>query len=1045
MVVPLRRLWKPVASSEAVEGGVKAARAVFKLAETLNEQQNNNPQIKKLVERIPTLLEALNSPIGKVVNDALPFVSLATGLIKFTFDITKEEPTIAQTVAIVTQAAYLESIRETLKSNSIFTQDESEASTVVKKQIRELGDLEIDDKEARLALVHFHESKLAQAFNEVLSARLQEVLSARLQETGIAESEVQTWVEKVAINTAQYIHPALAEGGDGVQRLLDWYSSGGREEFEKYFSIDTYLEEKIKPLPKQRVFNEEFSFKDIYVPLKAIPLDNNGKEISNADEFVLEEWSKKTIIDPEKQDKVIFIQAGPGRGKTVFCRMFADWVRQNLHPLLTPILIRLRDIEHFDRPIEEILRSALGGHYFVCGYPGWLADCKTQYLFLLDGFDELRMEGRASGGIERFIRQVGQFQRDFSGKETGHRVILTGRPLALQGISFLPDNFERVKLLEMNDGLRAEWLEKWQQVIIPDNPDAAKEETEKFKGFLEADNCPKGIKQELAREPLLSYLLAKLHKEEEIKQEDFEQASDSTQAKILIYQKSLDWVLRRQRNELLLYNIIGLNIDSLERILTEAGLCVVQSGGQYAKVKMIETRLARDDSDAAQIIRELRDNRGRKALTTALGAFYLRPAPGEMEGGVEFYHKSFSEFLCAKRLQASLEEWTKKDSKRPKWLIDDEQLWQQIYDLLGYGGLTPEIVEYLWGLLTNSEEFRPVKLFQRLSDFYQLWCDGKFIDALPHNNYPQKTMLELKEQLPERETYLGLKQVDVYAGLNIMILLLELHRYGQSQTVDLKQRLTFYPCGQPRANDKPKEPTLLLRLIGYSTCIGIKGFRDTVGNFLKGANLGGANLEGANLEGANLGGAFLRGVNLVRANLCGANLGGAFLEDANLGGAFLEDANLGGAFLEDADLVRANLHSVNLVRANLVRANLRGAKLRGADLHDADLEDAKIGGANLRDANLRGADLGGANLGGAFFVHANLRGADLGGANLGGANLCGADLRGANLEDAKLEDAKLSDKKWGDVRWDENTIWTCEQLGTAINVPEALESVCQLR
>ena len=1024
-------------------------------------------------------MEALNSPIGQVVSEALPFVSLATGLIKFTFDMTQQKPTIPQTVAIVTQAAYLESIKATLASEPIFTQDNSNASDVVKKQISKLGDLEIDDKEARLALVYFHESQLARAFNEVLSARL--------QETGIDQSEIQTWVERVAINTAQYIPSALAEGGEGVQRLLNWYRSGGKEEFEKYLSIDTYLEEKIKPLPEQKVFQEEFSFKDIYVPLKAIPLDNNGQEISNADEFVLEEWAKETIIDPEKQDKVIFIQAGPGRGKTVFCRMFADWVRHNLHPLLTPILIRLRDIEHFEQSFEKTLSDALDYCNFV--KDKWLTDRNTRYLFLLDGFDELRMEGRSSGGIERFIRQVGQFQKQFKGSETGHRVILTGRPLALQGINYLPDNLERVKLKEMDDELRDKWLlEKWQPaiIVIPDNPVKAKEETEKFKGFLEAENCPKEIKDKLAREPLLLYLLAKLHKEKEIQQEDFEQASNSTQAKILIYKKSLEWVLKEQRNELLQYDITGLNIDSLERILTEAGLCVVQSGGEYAKVKMIETRLARDGSDTADIIQELRDQRGEQALTTALGAFYIRPAAGEMGGGAEFYHKSFSEFLCAKRLQASLEKWTTlvQIGRQQQWFVSKEELARQIYDILGYGGLTPEIVEYLRGLLIKSHEFRPVELFQRLSDFYWRWCDGEFIDA-EGTTLPQTKMRELKEQLAKRETYLGQRQVDVYAGLNIMILLLELHRYGQSQTVGLKQQLTFYPCGQPRANDKPEEPTLLLRLIDYSTCIGIKGFRDTVGNFLKGAYLGGAYLGGAYLEGAYLGGAYLGGAYLVRANLRGAYLGGAYLGGAYLGGAFLEDANLGGANLRNADLVRANLHGVNLVRAYLGGAFLEDANLRGADLHDADLEGAYLGGAFLEDANLRGADLRGANLrganlrgadlrganlhgaflGGAFLrgaklVHANLVHANLGGANLGGANLVGAKLvhanlvhanlggaklEGAKLEGAKLEGAKLSDEKWGDVRWDENTIWTCEQLRTAINVPEALESACKLR
>ena len=798
---------------------------------------------KELATNIPILLEALNSPIGQVVNSAVSFLSIATGLINNFVEENQKEPSIAEIIGIVTQAAYLESIKTILPSESIFTQDNRHASDVVKKQIRKLEDIEIDDKEVRLALVSFPESKLAQAFNEVLDARL--------QETGIPQSQIQIAVKRVAANTSRYIHSAIAEIGDEIQRLFDWYSTGGREEIYQYLSIDTYLEERIKPLPEQKVFEEEFSFQDIYVPLKAIHLDINGEEISHAHDFVLDEWAQKTIIDPEKQDQVIFIQAGHGRGKSVFCRMFADWVRQNLHPLLTPILIRLRDIEHFEQSFFKTLSDALSNCDFVSNDSGWLTDYNTQYLFLLDGFDELRIEGRASGGLERFIRQVGLFQEKFRGQEKGHRVILTGLPLALQGMNYLPDNLERVELLPMNDELRAKWLENWQQVVIPDNPVAAKEETEKFKGFLEA--CPEEITNKLAREPLLLYLLAKLHEAKEIQQEDFDQGSDSTQAKILIYQKSLEWVLKKQRGEFLQHQITGLNIDSLERILTEAGLCVVQSGGEYAKVKMIETRLARNDSDAADIITKLRNKRGEKALTTALGAFYLRPAAGKKRGGVEFYHKSFGEFFCAKRLQESLSTWTTRVNigRQQQWFISKEELARQIYDLLGYGGLTPEIVEYLRGLLIKSNEFRPVELFQRLSDFYWRWCDGEFIDAegtiLPHLK-----MRELKEQLPERETYLGQRQVDVYAGLNIMILLLELHRYGQSQTGDIKQQLTFYPCGQPKANGNPEEPTLLLRLIDYSNCIGIKGFKDTVGNFLHGADLHGADLVGAKLGGADL-------------------------------------------------------------------------------------------------------------------------------------------------------------------------------------------------
>ncbi|MDJ0536013.1 MAG: pentapeptide repeat-containing protein [Xenococcaceae cyanobacterium MO_207.B15] len=90
-----------------------------------------------------------------------------------------------------------------------------------------------------------------------------------------------------------------------------------------------------------------------------------------------------------------------------------------------------------------------------------------------------------------------------------------------------------------------------------------------------------------------------------------------------------------------------------------------------------------------------------------------------------------------------------------------------------------------------------------------------------------------------------------------MILLLELHRYGQTQTDEIKQKLTFYPCGQPKGDGKLEYPTLLFRLIGYSNCIGYSGFTKTVGSFLSKANLSKANLIDAYLSNAYLSNAYL--------------------------------------------------------------------------------------------------------------------------------------------------------------------------------------------
>ncbi|MCZ0901059.1 hypothetical protein ON021_14250, partial [Microcoleus sp. HI-ES] len=162
------------------------------------------------------------------------------------------------------------------------------------------------------------------------------------------------------------------------------------------------------------------------------------------------------------ENKVMFVEAGPGRGKSVFCRMFADWVRQHLHPVWTPVLIRLRDIPILQKSFRETLKEAVNAGF--ASDDGWLTDRNTRYLFFLDGFDELLMEGRSSGGLEQFLKQVGQFQRDCDqNSEMGHRVLITGRTLALQGIERqMPDNLDRVEIQIMDDGLQQQWLSKWE-------------------------------------------------------------------------------------------------------------------------------------------------------------------------------------------------------------------------------------------------------------------------------------------------------------------------------------------------------------------------------------------------------------------------------------------------------------------------------------------------------------------------------------------------------------------------------------------------------
>jgi len=965
----LKRLWKflntdigDLFSTETIKNGADLGEAVLESAKVLQEQGPDIEQLTPLLGRISTLLDVLNLPWVQVVGSGLPFVSIATGLLKLYKENSQQELTLAQGMALVSQVAYLESWQAllSLPENRILLEQHNQtpASATVRNQIIKLGDCELDETQAEKALVCFHKSELAENFNRVLIARF--------QDTGTGATEAKTLTQRIAWNTPRYIIQAIANHADQVKPLAELYRTGGRELLEKYDSLDRYLEEQIATKPRATVFDiEKFTFQDIYVPLKVKPVDYNGCVEQQVEALGLETWAKhmlnephkrffqkpqeqspdfllpqkqiiRDINEPQKQviceplepAPVMFIQGAPGRGKSFFCRIFADWVRQQLHPVWTPVLIPLREITNIETNFEATLQTAVKANFARDN--SWLYDRNTRFLFLLDGFDELLMERKSSEGLKQFLLQVGQFQQHCQqSPEMGHQVLITGRSLPLQSIKrLMPTNLRRVEIQLMDKELQKLWLRKWEVQIGTDK-------TRNFEQFLQDQHCPQRVGQ-LAQEPLLLYLLAAMHRDNEITVDLFKGANNTT-AKIFIYQRMLDWVLTKQRPQWLNRELTTGDTEDLRRILTEAGLCVVQSGGEYASVRMIETRLKGDNTVKA-LLEEARESLKDNPLRNALAAFYLQPAAGSKDGAVEFAHKSFGEFLCAERLKESLENWTEPGRKGKGFNLPEEQLHWEIYDLLGYGGLTPEIVEYLMGLLRTTpkgakkSEFRPVELFQRLEDFYLRWCEGEFIDDLAGEMLAQKKTRQLKEQ----EIQLGQRQVDVYAGLNVMILLLELHRYALSRDA-LKDQIVFYPCGKYGTEDF--DETRLLYLINYSDCISIGGFLKTVGKFLSGVDLSGAKLSGVDFIGADLSGAKLMGTDFIGANISRANFTGADLTDAVFSRADFSRADFSRTNLTGANLIGANLISTNLGGANLSNADLSGANLRRADLSNTDFTE----------------------------------------------------------------------------------------------------------
>nr|WP_225226123.1 pentapeptide repeat-containing protein [Komarekiella delphini-convector] len=959
---------------------------------------SNNQQLEKAGENVERGTESfknvidlaialgiLASPSAPVFSAALPFVGvIAKKGLGILHDKTNQKPEIEKWVAVACPIAYINSFN-TLVQRNVWLQERLNvqiAEQGVKSEFNQLGELELNNNQAEKALTDFCNSILGQALNQQLLAYLQKV--------GIAENIASIVTGWVAWDTYNYIEQLFSYESEDVRQTLSLMITAAQEvrANEKYASIESYLKEQISPSPSNpllierwKVIGEEFKIPEIYVPLKAYLLDSNG-ELKEKSVVDLENWVTEQLNKSEINRQVIFIQASPGRGKSVYCKMFAERVRKELHPIWIPILIRLRDIDTFEPNIENTLRASVRENF--ANRDDWLSDRKTRYLFILDGFDELRLEGRTAKGIEDFLKQVGNYQA-----QTGcrHQFIVTGRESALHGIeNRVPTNLDRVEIALMDEQIQAQWLKNWSRLFGQDK-------AEEFQKFLKTNNCPNRVK-ELAREPLLLYLLAAMHRDDELTIQMFEGANDA-QAKIVVYQKTLDWVLTKQRPQELNKELTEFDTEDLRLILTEAGLCVTQSGREWTSIKAIESRL-KNDKTARQMLEEAQKRLGENPLRNALAAFYLRPAKASpsTEGAVEFIHKSFGEFLCAQKIKEILRHWTKIDSetRRERYVIDEDKLAEEIYDLFGYGGLTREIVEYLMALLDSEEKFQYLKLFERLSDFYLDWYQGKFIDGQKLKIFPFNQMQKFQAQ----NISLKLREVDIFTGLNVMILLLELHRYAQTQD-ELKDNIVFYPCGKKDSDNFDGQR--LLRIIGYSNSVTVSTFLETVGYFLSGANLRGANLSGANLSGANLRGANLSGANLRGADLSNANLSGAggyarFPCGADLRSADFSQANLSGAGLSDANLSHANLSRADLSRAHLDRANLSHANLSHANLSRADLTCTYLHCSNLSHANLSEV------------------------------NFFGAGFDGANLTN---------------IVWDENTTWASVQgLETAVNVPQVL-------
>lgn len=894
---------------------------------------------------------------------------------------------------------------------------------------------------------------------------LQKLLQRWLEKNGIAMRTAKTIASRYPTYFVYALNKEWRNNSQSYRPILEALDGPFSRASEREWGWAAYSA-LLQHRTQESIFDEPFSLEQIFVPLNSYYWEDTSSEFSADDRNNIKGKRRRVVVSLEKElkewldkstqsDVIRVISGGPGSGKSSFARIFAAKLAKE--EKLKVLFIPLHLIDATKDLVDEIGRFVRDEGMLIEN-PLNPESPESNLLIIFDGLDELDSQGKGAAEAARaFVREVERTLEKRNARSIMLRVLFSGRELIVQENEiefrrphqiltllpyFIQDDGERKKYYDpeklLNIDLRDRWWGKYGALI-----------GKKYEGM------PKELKRkdldEITSQPLLNYLIALSLTRKKL---DFKSNINLNS----IYADLVAAVHERgYENHRVYAPIRHVKLEEFSRVLEEIGLAAWHGDGRTTTVREVEEHCR--NSGLGGLLETFQE--GAKAgVTRLLAAFFFRRYGQRTSGDPTFVftHKSFGEYLAARRIVRAIEKVIRDLDRRTK---EPDEGWDE-KDALKYWVQIcgpNDISEYLHVFLLNEMKLHSSELEEWQSLLARLF-NYVLQHGMPMEQLQIRTFKEAAFQSRNAEEAL-LVILNACSRLSNKESIIENdipNKFGawfrriQGQRIGMNSVLAFNCLS-------------FLDLSGAVLDIGdffhsnfhhskLQGMRASGACFIRtnftNADLRESIIEGANflyadLEGANLFDAVLKGANLEKANLKKAILEKANLERANLERTILKDANLERANLERANLKKTNLERANLERsilqyanlekANLERANLKSAiledaKLQGANLQYANLEDANLEGvilegARLRDAKLNKANLGRANLKeadlqyailkGVKLLDANLEGAILESANLEGAILEGATLKGAHLNWAHLEDAKLEKANFEDA------------------------------
>ena len=657
-----------------------------------------------------------------------------------------------------------------------------------------------------------------------------------------------------------------------LKTQLDTPFTKANEREQAWFRYRALLQRQIE----EPMFLEAFGLKQVYVPLCAYytrkkprqkeqelgyrtELERQAEERVVVDlNDVLQTW----IHDADREDAIRVICGGPGCGKSSFTKILAATLAETGQVPVLYIPLHLFDLSaDLDKAVGTFVQSDPDG--WLPPNPLEREQSEPRVLLIFDGLDELAKQGKV--GIEaaqQFVREAQKQIDRLNQRATRLQILISGRDVAVQANSaefrregqilhilpyFVPEP-EREQYVDTHKLLADDRRDLWWQNYgrVSGHP---------------YTSLPQELNQgnliEITGQPLLNYLVALSYVQGRLTISETTNLNE-IYVDLLRAIHERGWASGRQHASLQ-----GVTLDKFVRILEEVALSSWHGDGRTTTVHDIESHC--DSSGLKQLLAIFQEG-AQTGVTRLLTAFYFRQSGLQSDGEktFEFTHKSFGEYLTAKRLVRGI---ARIHDEMQSHQQDLDRGWNERQALKHWAMLCgPSLMdEYLFRFLCDEIQLQPRERIGQWQKTLSALMSTMLKAGMPMEKLNLPTYFEASRQARNAEEAL-LAALNACARQTRELSCVEWsspETFGSWLTRTQGQRTSW------------RKNTLAFSCLGWLDLTGC----NLICLDLTGASLEETRLDRARLDGARLDRARLDGASLAEASLVGASLVGASLED----------------------------------------------------------------------------------------------------------------------------------------------------------------------